>query len=352
LLKEFGAVHEVDPLTDPRWPEFLARNPRASVFHTPGWLDAVQRTYGHRPAVLTTSRPTQALTNGLVFCRVQSWPKGRRLVSLPFSDHCEPLVDSVKDLELLLSAIELRARAEACKYTELRPPSFLPVIPPTWAPSHCFYQHYLDLRAGAEAVFHNFHRNCIQRKIRRAEKEGLAVTEGNDTERVQAFYTLVLQTRRRQGLPPQPIAWFRNLVQCMGDSLTIRFAEKEGQPIAAILTIRYGKSLYYKYGASLAHFHRFGSMPYLFWHAIRDAIDKGLEVLDLGRSDYDDIGLITFKDRWNASRSILRYWKSPACETEPFYSKAWVRKIAGVACRYIPNRYLAALGRIGYSYID
>jgi hypothetical protein len=30
----------------------------------------------------------------LVFCRVRSWLTGRRSISLPFSDHCEPLVES------------------------------------------------------------------------------------------------------------------------------------------------------------------------------------------------------------------------------------------------------------------
>ena len=37
----------------------------------------------------------------LVFCRIHSWLTGRRLVSLPFSDHCEPLYDSEEELQFL-----------------------------------------------------------------------------------------------------------------------------------------------------------------------------------------------------------------------------------------------------------
>ena len=91
-------VYEIDPLCDPRWPEFLQNNPRASVFHTPGWLRALKRTYGYEPVVYTTTPATVELTNGWVFCRVFSWLTGRRLVSLPFSDHCEPLVDKPEHL--------------------------------------------------------------------------------------------------------------------------------------------------------------------------------------------------------------------------------------------------------------
>ena len=51
-------VYEIDPPCDPRWPEFLQNNPRASVFHTPGWLRALKRTYGYEPIVYTTTPAT------------------------------------------------------------------------------------------------------------------------------------------------------------------------------------------------------------------------------------------------------------------------------------------------------
>ena len=78
----------------------VERHPKASVFHTPAWLQALRWTYGDEPVVFTTSPPTAELTNGVVFCRVKSWLTGRRLISLPFSDHCEPLCDSSRRPEL------------------------------------------------------------------------------------------------------------------------------------------------------------------------------------------------------------------------------------------------------------
>jgi hypothetical protein len=31
-------AHEVDPLCDPRWPEFLERHRHATILHTSQWL--------------------------------------------------------------------------------------------------------------------------------------------------------------------------------------------------------------------------------------------------------------------------------------------------------------------------
>jgi len=138
----------------------------------------------------------------------------------------------------------------------------------------------------------------------------------------------------------------------MGDAATIRCAWKGGQPIAAILTLRHGRSLYYKYGASVARLHKYGAMPYLFWHAIRAAIDSGLEQLDMGRSDCDNLGLLTFKERWNAARSALSYMRSPADSPSPVCGGKWMVSLARKACQHMPEGCLIALGDLSYRHID
>jgi hypothetical protein len=113
-------IYEIDPLRDPRWPEFTQHHRRASVFHTRGWLEAVRQTYGYHPVAPTTNGPGSDLENALAFCLVHSWLTGRRLVSLPFSDHCEPLAESNEDLTELFAGLHARATAGNCKYLEAR----------------------------------------------------------------------------------------------------------------------------------------------------------------------------------------------------------------------------------------
>src|SRR5262249_30736033 len=113
-------VYEFNPLMEPRWAEFVRRHPSSSVFHTVSWLEALRRTYGYEPAVYTTSPPDVFLENGLVFCRVTSWITGQRLVSLPFSDHCEPLIRTIADKQVFLSAIERALQRGKLRYFEIR----------------------------------------------------------------------------------------------------------------------------------------------------------------------------------------------------------------------------------------
>src|SRR5580658_4516058 len=82
----------LDPLSDNRWSDLVASHPHASIFHTPGWLRALSKTYSYRPLVLTSSPPQKPLSDGIPFCEIQSWVTGSRLVSLPFADHAEPLL--------------------------------------------------------------------------------------------------------------------------------------------------------------------------------------------------------------------------------------------------------------------
>jgi hypothetical protein len=98
-------AYTLDPLTDRRWLDLLRRHPLASVFHSSEWLSALQRTYNYEPVVVTTCPPESELTNGVVFCRIDSLLTGSRWVSVPFSDYCEPLAGSRAELAGVLSAL-------------------------------------------------------------------------------------------------------------------------------------------------------------------------------------------------------------------------------------------------------
>jgi hypothetical protein len=348
-------VYSFDPLRDSRWPEFIRRHPNGSVFHTPAWLRTLQRTYHFTPVTFTTSRPTGELKNALVFFEVQSWMTGRRLVSLPFSDHCEPLVDSPDEFRALCISV-LRHRAEGhWKYVEMRPASSAIALEESFLEmsfrrTQTFYLHRLDLRPDLDTLLHSFHKDSIQRKIRRAERERLTYEEGRSEPLLRKLCHLLDLTRRRHQVPLQPLAWFRNLIESFGDNLCIRIASKDGQPAAGILTLVHGNSVVYKYGGSEARLNALGGMPFLFWMTIQEAKKMGAGELDLGRSDHDNAGLIVFKDRWAAKRSTLTYWRAPG-ETRSTLDDGWKIRLARDAFARLPGRVRRAVGGVLYRHI-
>lgn len=298
----------INPLQDPRWEHFVASHPRASIFHDPRWLEALRRTYGFTPLVYTTANTSEPLRDGIVFCPIRSWITGKRLVSLPFSDHCDLLADSDKSCGDLIHRIE-NSLNRGFRYAEIRSTHSTETrLPEHWHPSTRFLHHSISLQPTPNELFRSFHKDCIQRKIRRAEREGLQYTSGHSEELLDSFYGLLLRTRRRHRLPPQPFRWFQTLLACMGDRATIHTALKGKKAVAAILTLKHQRTLTYKYGCADERYNSLGGMPFLFWLVIQHAKSDNIDTLDLGRSEADNQGLVHFKERLGARRSQLTYW--------------------------------------------
>jgi len=313
-------------------------------------LRALQATYRYESVAFTTSAPSQELKNALLFCVVRSWLTGSRLVSLPFSDHCEPLVEDADHFRALSSFVESLRLKERWKYVEMRSVnSFLKFDGGfRWATS--YYSHRLDLRPSLDALHKGFHKDCVQRKISRAERESLTYEAGRSPSLLQQLYGLLQLTRFRHHLPPQPFEWFQNLVTSMGKDACIRIASKAGQPVAGLLTVSYGNKMVYKYAGSDARFHNLGGIQMLLWQAIKEAKEAGAEELDLGRSDLDNQGLITFKERWSAVSSTLTTWRAPIATASPSFEHIKVR-LAKAVCARLPDSVLSLAGRFLYRHI-
>jgi CelD/BcsL family acetyltransferase involved in cellulose biosynthesis len=348
-------AHVIKPLLDARWDGFLRRHSSASVFHSTAWLNALSRTYGYESIAYTTSSPGQDLENALVFCRVESWLTGRRLVSLPFSDHCDPLVTSNQELAVLTGAVEQECRLRRWSYLEMRPLCPIEMATSLRNTEVAYAFHRLDLEPSIDSIFGNFHKSSIQRKIRRADRERLQYCEGSDEALLHDFYKLFELTRRRHGSPPQPRKWFSNLKRCFGKDLKVRIAYRDHQALAAMITIRHKKTMVYKYGCSDSRFNNLGGMHFLFWRTIQEAKSEGLDSLDFGRTDANQQGLITFKNRWGAKQSVLTYSRfSPGKNATHFFDLA-IGNLKAQAVKslisYLPAKMVSRIGQMLYGHV-
>ena len=346
-------VFVICPLTDPRWDELLSWHPRAGVFHTSKWLSALRETYGYEPIAFTTSPASAPLSNGIVFCKVRSWITGRRLVSLPFSDHCAPLADSAEQEELLAHVCGSVAK-DGYTHAEIRPITTgepTPLAVPNLEMAEHFCLHRLSLEPPVDELFHNLHPSCVQRKVQRAKRESLVYESGRSEDLFRKFYRLLMRTRRRHCLPPQPLQWFRNLLDAMADNLTIRLVSKDQYPVAAILTLTNKTTVTFKYGCSDERFHNLGGTPFLFWKTIQEAKEQEMRELDLGRSELTHAGLIQFKDRLGGVRARLPYWRYAKGIPAHATRSRWQIQVAKNVIPWVPDEVLAASGRIFYRHV-
>jgi hypothetical protein len=342
------SIQVINPLSDGRWDDLVARHPKASVFHGRGWLEALARTYSYTPFALTNAPEGKELTNGVVLCRVSSWITGTRAVSLPFADHCEPLIEDAASCAEFTDWLRAECDRQHWKYVELRALSWHGSAELQNGSSYWF--HRLDLTHSLEQIFQGLHKDSIQRRIRRAERERLCYERGCSPQLMEEFYRLLLKTRRRHQMIPQPIAWFRNLIECLGDRVQIRVARTGNIPVAAILTLQHRTSVVYKYGCSDERYHHLAGMPFLFWRLIEESKAARAENVDFGRSDLDNKGLVTFKDRFGTSKRLLKYLRySPTGkrDTASNWGLSGIRRLFSI----LPDAVLPSAGKILYRHI-
>jgi hypothetical protein len=91
-------------------------------------------------------------------------------------------------------------------------------------------------------------------------------------------------------------------------------------------------------------------MPFLFWRLIEESKAAGAVTLDLGRSDLDQVGLVTFKDRLGADRKSLLYYRYPETSLQAGVlpkSGGRIRTLAGL----LPGALSSFCGRMLYRHI-
>jgi lipid II:glycine glycyltransferase (peptidoglycan interpeptide bridge formation enzyme) len=255
----------------------------------------------------------------------------------------------------IISALERERHDRKLRYIELRPRHPLESQLSTPHATHSYCLHEIDLRADLDQLFAHCHKDSTQRKIRRAEREGLEYEEGRSAVLFDNFYRLLVLTRRRHQLPPQPKRWFRNLIDSFGDALKIRVASKDKQPVAAILTLRHKTTMVYKYGCSDARFHNLGAMHLLLWRSISEAKLAGLLTFDLGRSDLSEPGLIRFKDRWGAQSFTIEYLRfSDSAGSQPEFAPAgtdWKQRLVRKIFPLLPDPVLCTASNLIWRHI-
>ena len=134
---------------------------------------------------------------------VNSWLTLKRLVGLPFSDVCGPLLPADVSGEVLTAALSEFERTRAASI-EVRGRSG---DMRGYSNGTLFLQHIIDLGDDMEAKVHS----SARRAIRKAEKEGVTVRVSSTREDTRRFYELMVHTRRKHGLLPQPWRFFTNI---------------------------------------------------------------------------------------------------------------------------------------------
>lgn len=344
-------ICDIHPSEDGRWDECLQALRAATMFHTASWLKVIHNTYGWDSRVLAIVDDNGVVTGGVPYFAINSAIAGRRIVSVPFSDYCHPLCENNDELTSVLRALRQIAYQGRVDAVQMRGIASEEVATQEgWVPGARFVSHKIWLTDGIEATEQRYHKDCVQRKIRKAVREGVQIERGNRSEMVDQFYALLVRTRRRHGYPPPPKRWLVNVAECVpgADYLMCSY---QGKPVAGVVTIRWKDTLYYKYGASDERFHHLGAMPLVYREMIRRAAEEGVQNVDLGRTELSNRGLAEFKERFGAVPTMVQYWECGAVRRREGRLFGAVWNVGRAAISRLPLFVLPSIGNAVYPHI-
>lgn len=300
-----GTVQRTNPLEDPGWDAMLMTGSSPCFFHSAAWAKVLQSTYGYIPIYFTV-RESGRLQSLLPVMEVNSWLTGRRGISLPFTDDCEPLCSDAASFRCVFQEVMRYAEARDWKYLECRGgKGFFDGAPA----STSFYGHRLSLADKEEVLFANIDGGSCRSAVRKAAKSGVSVEFSRSLDAVRIFYALQCKTRRKHGLPPQPFRFFQSihdhvLSQNRGFVVLARYQQA---PVAAAVFFHWGKKAIYKYGASDERYQQLRANNLVMWEAIKWYAQHGFEELDFGRTSLGNEGLRRFKLGWGTEEHQIDY---------------------------------------------
>ncbi len=296
----------VDPLQDPAWDRLAHSHPKSTAFHSAAWAEVLVKSYRHKPFYLHFLRRGKTVAL-LPFMEVCSTFTGRRGVCLPFSDFCDPLIFDEYESRIGMQKLAELARERNWKYFEVRSGE---THGDGNEPASTFYGHELDLRGGLAEVTSRF-ASSVRRAIRKGEKSALVTRMDCSRAAVLEFYELHVRTRRRHGIPPQPLSFFLNIHESIlkpGRGFLV-LARRESKPVAAAVFFQWGKNALYKFGASDETLQEFRGNNIVIWEGIRFLVQQNAESLHFGRTSLDNNGLRQFKLSWGAEEKPIQYFR-------------------------------------------
>src|SRR5579859_3708289 len=303
-------VH-VNAITDPRWHDFV-QHQQSSLFHSPDWMRVIQRTYEldiHACMMLDKLGKPIA---GIPYSRVHD-VKGQRIVSLPFSDYCDPLVNDNNQWDCLIN--ELLGTQQPVHLRCLHNP--IPLVDKRFKMRKQAMWHCMDLQADLDTLWDGIH-DSARRAYRKAQRNGVTVKIADDEQMLRAFFELHLRVRKNKyHLIAQPYAFFCHIWQEFVEkgNGVLMLAMLGDTIIGGILFLEWQGTLFYKFNASSMAHLAYRPNNLLMWEGIKYAKEKGYTTLDFGLSDLDQPGLLRYKQQFASEYKPISFLQYRPTET-------------------------------------
>ncbi|MCB0195444.1 MAG: GNAT family N-acetyltransferase [Anaerolineae bacterium] len=297
------SVIKVDPQTDLLWRE-LTNSYKSDVFHSPEWIRALSKTYDLDIQALILCGDKGVPVAGLPYCTIDD-AVAPRIISLPFSDFCDPLVKNLDEWSCLID----RLLFDQCQIKLRCVHNDVPLSDTRFSPFGRGKWHSIDLEQNLDTIWDNVH-SSAKRAIRKAQQSGITVRIAENKNELRSFFELHLGIRKyKYRLLAQPYCFFENLwdnfIEHQNGALTL--ATLEDRIISGVFFLEWKDGLYYKINASDPAYVSNRPNDLVIWEGIKYGKSKGLKFFDFGISDWEQEGLVRYKRKYATKEKTISF---------------------------------------------
>ena len=339
----------IDVTEDTKWDVLMSNRSGYTIFHSSLWASVIKATYAFTPKYILCDNDDRDEIWGWPFFLINEKLKGRRLVCLPFTDSCSPILPCSGIIKNASALFNLLTRSLGAKSIELRSNLGLPgfIV-------HNYYKNYiLKLNRNEEVIWKLLKPKSVRYLINKAARNGIKVSFENDKKAMMFFIKLNKITRTRHGVLPQPSKFFYNVWENVIDKghgfILLAYLGKK--IIASSIVLYDHKSMYHKYNASCNQFANYGANHIIIWRAIQWALKHNLAQFDFGRTSPENTGLNLFKKHWGTVEEDLNYYYWPGRASITSVRESDLRyRIASSIIMQLPLPVSSRLGDVFYRY--
>lgn len=325
------------------WQGLVDSQSEVTPFHHRNWIELIAEQYRLRieiPALIEDGTVT-----ALPFIETRSITGHRKLVSLPFTDCMRIITTDASKIPTFLAALRKNSFSQGRPVLVKTDQALdCPSQPKAW------FRHEVPLVGSVDDIVAAY-TPALRRNLRRADSRSLRYERRNDAAALEDFYRLHILTRRRLGVPVQPKAFFRRLLDRMirPGLGAIGVVFDGSSAVAAAVLLELNGTVLYKYGASDPSALNLRPNDYLIDQAIRQAFEQGFRRFDFGVTSRSEVGLRRFKRKWGANETTVSCFAVSGRVPVSVNDSLFVQ-LASAIIRKSPTFVCRALGESFYKY--
>jgi len=324
----------IDGSGDDEINEFVSACPNSLIYSYPGFIELITKHLDASPGWII-AKDEKGILGALPFAQSKAGEFGTVFNSLPYYGSNGGVLQSISNTRIKVTIIkkyfDYAQSQNACSATITTNPLQM---------DHEIYENTVDgfikdertgqithLPENPEDDLIKIFDDPRPRNIRRAQKEGINVSSGNERSSLEFLYKVHVENMQSiQGLHKSWNFFEKLLSEMPSDMWSVYIGSKEGEPVAALLLFYFNGTAEYFTPVIKSEHRNTQALTLVIFEAMQDAANKRCKNWNWGGTWLSQTGVYDFKKKWGTSDYPYYYYTKLFNERVRFSSKGALLK--------------------------